>query len=170
MNKKTGELLKASILSSLQLKTTDELVEIWTKNDHNEWTDDAFDAIKELLLARLDVLPEQNKLIGTPDRAEKTPDGLLTEFQSLCVSNVGLTLFLAVCMINALFLFFFDILLAATWVLPHFILGIGEGIPWHTYLLAILTIPVFYGRRQVAASLKIKREKLVSLLEQGANK
>jgi hypothetical protein len=33
--------VKSQIFSSLKLKSTDELVEIWQKNNHLEWTDDA---------------------------------------------------------------------------------------------------------------------------------
>jgi len=51
--------LRGQLLNNLNLKETDELVEIWRKNDHNEWSDLAFDVIREILVNRLGELPLQ---------------------------------------------------------------------------------------------------------------
>jgi hypothetical protein len=47
------------VYSSLELKETDDLVEIWKRNDRKEWTDEAFDAIRIILIDRLGSLPDQ---------------------------------------------------------------------------------------------------------------
>jgi hypothetical protein len=47
------------VYSTLELKETDDLVEIWKRNDRKEWTDEAFDAIQIILTDRLGALPNQ---------------------------------------------------------------------------------------------------------------
>ena len=41
------------------MKETDDLLEIWITNDHVEWSDIAFDVVKEILEQRLVELPPQ---------------------------------------------------------------------------------------------------------------
>lgn len=45
----------------MKLKETDELISIWQKNNRAEWSDAAFEVVKELLIERGQVLPEQNE-------------------------------------------------------------------------------------------------------------
>ncbi len=66
--------LKASIFSSMQLRTTEELEEIWQFNDRTEWTDEAFDAVRKILLARTHALPEQDEPVTS--RAEESSVGV----------------------------------------------------------------------------------------------
>lgn len=49
------------IYNSLSLRETDELVEIWQTNDRFEWTETAFEVIREILQERLGELPAQNE-------------------------------------------------------------------------------------------------------------
>ena len=42
------EYMKAQIRDNLNLKQTDELLEIWRRADHEEWTDLAFEVVKEI--------------------------------------------------------------------------------------------------------------------------
>ena len=49
------------IYNTLNLKETDELVEIWQKNDHKQWSETAFGVVKELLQNRLGQLPPQGE-------------------------------------------------------------------------------------------------------------
>ena len=51
------------IYNSLNLKDTDELLDIWQANDHVEWSDSAFEAIKQILTSRRVELPEQDEPI-----------------------------------------------------------------------------------------------------------
>jgi hypothetical protein len=53
--------LTKQIYDNLNLKETDELIEIWRTNDHFEWTDFAFNAIREILQKRIGELPPQNE-------------------------------------------------------------------------------------------------------------
>jgi len=52
--------IRTQIRSRMTLKETDELLEIWQNNDRAEWSDDAFEAIKEILKERSVDIPEQN--------------------------------------------------------------------------------------------------------------
>lgn len=53
--------LRKQIHDNLNLKETDELIEIWKTNDRVEWTDTAFDVLKEILQQRLGEIPHQNE-------------------------------------------------------------------------------------------------------------
>lgn len=51
---------RKGIYESFIQKGTDELVEIWKRNDRIEWTEIALDVVREILLERLGELPEQD--------------------------------------------------------------------------------------------------------------
>jgi hypothetical protein len=55
--------LHKQVYNNLNLKETDELVEIWQKNDHVEWAEDTFIVIREILQERLGELPPQDEPI-----------------------------------------------------------------------------------------------------------
>jgi len=54
----SGEL-REQIYKTLNLKNTDELLEIWETNDREEWSDTAFEVIEEILQGRGVEIPEQ---------------------------------------------------------------------------------------------------------------
>lgn len=51
-----------AIKENIKSKTSDELVSIWVKNDREEWSDSAFEAIKQVLTERGVPLPQQTSL------------------------------------------------------------------------------------------------------------
>lgn len=51
--------LKDQIYQSMNLKETEELLQIWQENDRVEWSDTAFDVIKDILMERLGEIPPQ---------------------------------------------------------------------------------------------------------------
>ena len=53
------DYMKAQIRENMQLKETAELLEIWRRNDHEEWTDLAFEVIRDLLTERLGEIPAE---------------------------------------------------------------------------------------------------------------
>jgi hypothetical protein len=55
--------LHKQVYNNLNLKETNELVEIWQKNDHVEWAEDTFIVIREILQERLGKLPPQDEPI-----------------------------------------------------------------------------------------------------------
>ncbi len=82
LNKKRGEPLKSSIRAAMQLKTTEELEAIWRSNDHTQWSDAAFDAVREILLERTHELPEQAAPITTVPEYTRSP------FESFAVGAI----------------------------------------------------------------------------------
>jgi hypothetical protein len=52
---------RKQIYNTLNLKETDELVEIWKTNDRVEWEETTFDVVREILLERLGELPSQDE-------------------------------------------------------------------------------------------------------------
>lgn len=51
--------MKVQIQDSLRIRETDELLEIWRRADHEEWTDLTFEVVKEILQERLGEIPAQ---------------------------------------------------------------------------------------------------------------
>jgi hypothetical protein len=68
--------LRQQIYNNLNLKETEELVEIWQKNDRVEWSETTFDVLKEILQQRLGELPPQNEPISEyiEDEEDIEPD------------------------------------------------------------------------------------------------
>ena len=64
--------LRKQIYGSLSQKGTDELIEIWQTNDHIEWTEMAFDVIREILQERLVELPSQDVPINMTNETSKS--------------------------------------------------------------------------------------------------
>lgn len=60
---------RKQIYESLRLKETDELIKIWQTNNHLEWTEMAFEVIREILLERQVELPRQHNPILAADEA-----------------------------------------------------------------------------------------------------
>lgn len=55
--------LREQIYARMNLKETDELLEIWQNNDRFEWADAAFDIVNEILKERGVEVPEQGEPI-----------------------------------------------------------------------------------------------------------
>ena len=73
--------LRPYIHNNMDMKETDELVQIWTSNNRLEWSDTAFEVISEILVQRLGQLPPQNEPIteyGAHSNSE-SDDNLLEE-------------------------------------------------------------------------------------------
>jgi chaperonin cofactor prefoldin len=60
MGEKTPSLRTQTYLS-MQARETNDLLSIWEKNDREEWTEEAFDAIREILYERTGNLPAQKE-------------------------------------------------------------------------------------------------------------
>lgn len=59
-------LREAHLLSKMREKETEELLTIWQKNDRQAWSDDAFEAIHQVLQERLEEIPEQAQPVKPP--------------------------------------------------------------------------------------------------------
>jgi tetratricopeptide (TPR) repeat protein len=49
--------MKTQIQDNMRLKETDELLDIWRRGDHDEWTELAFEVVHDILLERLGEIP-----------------------------------------------------------------------------------------------------------------
>jgi hypothetical protein len=65
-----SELVR-SIRQIMQLKDSEELLAIWKKNDRQEWSDEAFSIIHDILLERLGTVPPQVVDAGRRKRNKK---------------------------------------------------------------------------------------------------
>lgn len=79
-----GNSLHQQIYNNFNLKETDELVEIWQKNDRVEWAEDTFNVIREILQERLGELPPQNEpILEYADDTEDDESEDETDFEFL---------------------------------------------------------------------------------------
>ena len=69
-----SEELRSQIYSNMNLKETDELLEIWQTNDRDEWSDLAFDVVRQILLSRISELPEQDEPVLEEESEDKADD------------------------------------------------------------------------------------------------
>ncbi len=68
------EDFRSQVFNELNLRDTEDLIEIWQNNDREEWSDTAFEVIREILWRRLGELPEQNAPGSQPDQADQEED------------------------------------------------------------------------------------------------
>lgn len=64
--------LSKQIRSNMELKETDELLQIWKSNDLTEWSPQALEIVKEILTSRLGELPEQQPPVTEKLQADET--------------------------------------------------------------------------------------------------
>ncbi len=57
----------SQVLASFKEKSTEELQRIWKENDRDQWSDEAFDVIRELLLERTGKVPVQDMSVEEDD-------------------------------------------------------------------------------------------------------
>jgi hypothetical protein len=76
----SGEL-RGQIYENMNLKETDELLDIWETNDQVEWSDEAFAVVEEILKARIGNLPAQNEPILEHDDEEIIDDDDLEDWE-----------------------------------------------------------------------------------------
>jgi hypothetical protein len=67
--------LHNQIYNELNLRETEDLLVIWHTNDHEEWSDTAFEVIKEILNERLSEVPPQ-ELTSNEEEESLENDGL----------------------------------------------------------------------------------------------
>jgi hypothetical protein len=60
-----SEDLKLQIRQRMLEKDTEELIAIWKKNDRTEWSDEAFEVVREILAERIGDLPAQSQTDNT---------------------------------------------------------------------------------------------------------
>ena len=99
-----------TIKNGLKAKSDDELLNIWISNDQHSWTEDAFQAIKEILIERKLEIPIQNTPITEPNES------------SLKSNN---TKYGIACILGGVIVFLLSLHLGSTLILPYGIIGFG---------------------------------------------
>ena len=63
--------VRRQVRQNLELRETDELLEIWRRNDRASWTDLAFEEIRQILVMRLGEIPPQPEPTEAPVPASR---------------------------------------------------------------------------------------------------
>ena len=66
--------LRSQIHNNMNLRETDELLEIWQDNDRVEWSDETFEVIKEILKQRGMDIPQQDEPVYEHDEEDDEDD------------------------------------------------------------------------------------------------
>jgi|SRR5688572_18025250 len=75
--------LRKQIYENMNVKETDELLDIWQTNNRVEWSDEAFEAIKDILKERGVEIPEQdNPIYEIIEEDEDMKDDGLDEWEA----------------------------------------------------------------------------------------
>ncbi len=163
---KSENVLKSQIRSSMLLKTTEELVEIWQMNDRNEWSPEAFQVVKELLIERLGTLPKQQYPSKDVTDSQESANKLLVDHQRKLSLYLLLDLGLYLCIPFA-FLFLFGIVMSiASWLSPDSVRVVGFP-SWYAIMCALLIVPIFILRRQAKAKHEVAKSALLKLITKG---
>src|SRR4030095_1162208 len=72
--------LRQQIHNELNLRETEDLLESWRTNDHEEWSDTAFEVIKEILSERLGEVPSQELPSQEQEEEERFEDDGLDDW------------------------------------------------------------------------------------------
>jgi hypothetical protein len=67
----SNEELRRQIYSNLNLKETDDLLDIWQANNRYEWSDEAFEIIRAILQERGTEIPEQGEPVYERNELEQ---------------------------------------------------------------------------------------------------
>lgn len=75
----TGEL-RVQIRNNMDLKDSEELLAIWQTNDRAEWSEEAFEVIREILGERgVDLPPQNEPIFEHNEEAQKEDEGFSAE-------------------------------------------------------------------------------------------
>ncbi len=66
--------LRDQIYNNMNMRDTDELLGIWQANNRYDWTDMAFDVIRQILQQRIGQLPEQDEPVYDEDTEDTAAD------------------------------------------------------------------------------------------------
>ncbi len=155
--------MKALIRSSMEMRTTEELSEIWQKNDHIEWSNDAFKVVQELLLERLGTLPSQNSPIEEVVKIQNPAEYLLDDYDNKKHWESFLDLAWAICSTLAVIFTLYLVVLIISIVFPQSI-SADDSVPWYYIVCTLLTAPIYILRKLVKSDLQSVRNALLSIL------
>jgi hypothetical protein len=80
------EELRSQIYNRMNQKDTDELIEIRQTHNTGEWTETAFDVVKDILLSRLGELPPQDEI---QEEAEEEVEEMAPELDEMTLLEIN---------------------------------------------------------------------------------
>jgi len=78
---------RQQMYNELNLRETEDLLDIWYRNDHEEWSDTAFEVIKEILSKRLGEIPPQELSSEEQQSEESFEDNDLDEWEAKLLAD-----------------------------------------------------------------------------------
>lgn len=158
-------MLKSQIRSSMMLKTTEELIEIWQNNDRTEWSNDALDVVKELLQERLETLPKQNTPINDNLSIQQQAENLFKDYEVKDRLNLLLDFGLYICIFYTVPLLIYVIAFLISQLNPKLsITPVNGSYAWRPIVGALLIAPIFIARRGVKLKLKTARTNMINII------
>lgn len=76
--------LHDQIYNELNLRETEDLVEIWQTHDREQWSDTAFEVVREILMQRLGEVPVRSEIV---EQGESAEDDNLEEWEAKLLDN-----------------------------------------------------------------------------------
>jgi hypothetical protein len=158
--------MNSQILSEMRLKTTEELLEIWRENDPTQWSEDAFEVVKGLLLERVRELPEQKApvVVDKASDVQESANKLLENYRKKKFWAILLEFPWIFCLFTA------GILLvgAMVWMVTLLtntifsVVHLEEGI-----IITAFLFPLYFLRERAKNSASEAKKKLVELIAKG---
>jgi len=74
--------IRNQMYNELNLRETEDLLEIWYTNDREGWSDTAYEVIQEILIKRLGEIPQQEVVVDEETEAEDPEDDGLPEWEA----------------------------------------------------------------------------------------
>ena len=156
MNQEAGSSLQRRIHARMQEKDTQELVAIWSENDRVEWSSEAFDAVRSILLERLGTLPSQEH--RARDEEIESEETLIDLYATMFLRSRFLLGLLWLCSGMAVFLgvaLFLDVVTNMT--------VIYESL-WFPILCAVSVVPLCVVRRHYQKKAVVVKEQILKRL------
>ena len=128
------------IRNSFEDRDTADLLEIWQKNDRQEWTPEAFEAIRQILLERNGTVPEQAVNAGENPPQEEASDPVGTYYDPEKLTRVATfakSLAWAVIVLFGLLVVFLVIVLMQTFSSTNVLMSVLQ-------ILIVLLLPLVY--------------------------
>jgi hypothetical protein len=85
MNESAQEQQIKQLRAMWEWRSTEELLDVWQQNNHNEWRDEVFEVIGQILLTRLETIPPQ----GEPASSAPPPTKRTTKWIFLAVALIA---------------------------------------------------------------------------------
>ncbi len=148
----------------MDLKTTEELVEIWRTNNHIEWSPGAFEVVRDLLLERLGTLSEQNQPIEDERNKQGPAEKLLERFEDKIHLLLLLDLGLYICLPFAAISLISAVIFMISRFNPESKITIIGSPPWYLVAGTLLCVPIIFLRKRAKSILETTKSDIIKAM------